>query len=187
MIMNSQTWLRLARRISDPRRADWLDAMSAECAHLDDPKQQSAFAAGCFKAALSDTVRTRRGLSAIARLGGALIILLMSGFGFGVALKLSGTEFSVPMAALVAGLCVFYAICAMLLAASLRGLRFVALAGFIVALGARLYLGMAAPELTASTSEFLKALSFEMAGLMTGFIMASVWLGWLYDPSLNDG
>lgn len=185
MIFKPQTWINMARNICGPRRAHWIEAMHAECDSIEDMREKSAFAAGCFKAAVSDTVRTRRGLSAIARLGGALVILLMSAYGFGAALKMSGTEFSAAMAVTVAGLCVFYAICAGLLAMSLRGLRLAAVTGFLAALAARLSLGFAAPELEASDIAFLKALSLEMAGLMTGFIAASVWLNWLYDPALH--
>lgn len=177
--------MRLAGWLAGPSRAKWLDAMQAESKTIIDSAERQKFEAGCFQALLLDFVRSRRGLSLMARGGGALFIILMSGYGFGVALKSLAGEWPAAASYLIGALCVFYAICGGLLMMSLRGLRTAALAGFAAAVMGRLYITFATPQFAGLGDTFLSALALEMAGLMTGLFVASVYLSWLYDPNAD--
>ncbi len=182
MKLSPKFWMQAASFISCETRADWMRAMEAELGAIETLEGRKTFAAGCFQAALYDFTRSRRGLSIMARGGGAVLALLMSGYVFGVALKWIGAAETAAMGMLIAGLSLYYAVCAALLWASLRRLQIFAISGFGAAVCGHIYFRLLAPQWESLSPEFLQAVSLEMAGLMTGFFIAGAFLLRLYDP-----
>ena len=186
MILSPQTWLKWAAKLMPPSRKDWLAAMQNELEQISGPAEQNVFAYGCFKTALLEGARSRKGLSWVARSGGAAAL-----FAFSAVLILWGTKnISSPetlaFAKLMTVLAVFYALGAALIMASLKALKIYAGIGFCIAALMMSYLLSTAPSYAYLSSKYLAAISFEAAGAMATLFMASLYLNWLYDPAIHD-
>lgn len=186
MIISSQTWLRCAAKLMPRRRDDWLAAMKIELEQVSNPSDQNKFAFGCFNAAMLEALRSRKGLSYLARVGGASLLFAFST----VALLWSTKDVSQPetlaFAKIIIVLCLSYMGGAALLMASLRGLKIYTAIGFgITALGWG-YFNFVRPTYEHLSTELLMAVSIEAAFVMAVLFMAGVYLNWLYDPSIHD-
>lgn len=187
MIISSETWFRWAAKFMPRGRADWLDAMKIELEQISDPATRNAFAFGCFRAAMLEGAQSRKGLSYIARVGGAsCLFMFSSAAGIFWTSKISSHPETLAIAKVITVLCLFYMCGAALLMASLRGLKVYAAMGFTVATLSLLYCLLARPNYEHLSTDFLTAISFEAAGMMAGLFMAGVYLSWMYTPAIHD-
>jgi len=186
MSFSPQLWLYWASHFMPRARRDWLSAMEAELREISDPSEQKDFTVGCFKAAVKEGTQSRRGLSYIARLGGAGCLLSLSCAGIYSAGKMGADPEIIIVSQIIAGLCLFYIGGAALLISSLRGLKIYAGLGFSLALTAGIYCLIARPNSDQLPLEFLTAINFEAAGLMAGLFLFALYLCCLYDPEIHD-
>jgi len=186
MMIDPKTWLRWARLILNPKRADWLRAMEAELFEIPDAGERSRFGFGCFTSVLHDAARSRRGLNYIARGLGAFLILVMSVAGVWMMVKLGKSPETFAASRLVIGLCLFYLVSAGLLIVSLRYLQIYAKLGLVLAVSGWAYCALAKPSFETLQVDFLSAISVEMAGFMIGLFIATIYLNWLYNPEACD-
>lgn len=187
MSISSQIWFRWAGKFMPRDRANWLAAMKIELEQIADPVERNAFAFGCFRVAMLEGARSRKGLSYIARVGGAALLFAFSSFAaiFWTA-KVSSQPETLAFAKLITILCLCYMCGAALLMASLRGLKIYAAMGFSIATLSWVYCLVERPNYQHLSTDLLTAISFEAAGIMAGLFVAAIYLGWLYTPSIHD-
>ena len=186
MIFSNQTWLKWTAKFMPPGREDWLKAMKSELDEISNPSERHIFAFGCFKTALMESVRSRKGLSWLARMGGASLL-----FTFSILVILWSTKYAtqpetLSFAKVISALGFTYMCGAILLMASLRGLKIYAGIGFGVAAMGWIYFRLAHRSYDNMPIDTLAALSFEAAGFMAVLFMAAVYLTWLYDPHIHE-
>ena len=186
MIFSPELWLRWAQKVLPPSQEDWCRAMKAEFLSILNYDERNAFAFGCFRAALFEALRSRKGLNYIARGFGASLILSMSAFGILCGARLGATQETLAFSKLITGLCLSYMVAAGLLIASLRGLKIYAGIGFGFAAIGWIYFTLARPSYETLSSEFLAAVNIEAAGLMASLFLASIYLNWLYSPEAEN-
>ena len=186
MIISSQLWLKWATLFMPSGREDWLKAMKSELDEISNPSDRNVFAFGCFKTALMEGVRSRKGLSWLARTGGASLLFSFSTFVILWSTKDVSQPETLVFAKVMSALGFSYMFGATLLMASLRGLKVYAGIGFGMAAMGWGYFRFARPSYEYIPTETLTAISFEAAGFMAILFMAAVYLHWLYDPSIHD-
>lgn len=182
--MTQDKWLQWAARLMPAGRDEWLSAMRAEMASISEVRVRQSFARGCFRSALGEWARSRRALSLMARLAGALALLMMSIGGMIMAQNIAarGEDSLMVFARILPLFCLIYALGALLLLTSLRAVRIYAALGFGLALTAFAYVQISAPVIEGLSPRVLTAFSLEVAGLMGALFLASLYLNWLYDP-----
>lgn len=187
MIVLSEIWLKMSEKLMPRDRQNWLMAMKTELDQISAPSDRKAFAFGCFKAALLESAQSRKGLSFIAR-GGAASILFMGSIAiwFLWTAKMSAQPEALAIANILKPLCFAYMCGAALLLTSLKGLKFYAVIGFCVAGLSSAYCLVSQPVYLNLPSDFLTALSFEVAGIMAGLFFFAVYLTWLYNPDIHE-
>ncbi len=181
-----QTWLQWAKQIMPHGRKEWLTAMEAELSSITDKIAGQSFAFGCFKTAIFEATRSRRGLHIIARAAGAFLIFMMSFAGILVSLKLGATPETVVESKMILGLCLFYMAASGLFILSLRGLQIYASIGLCFAVSGWGYCILTRPRFETISTEYLTAISIEATGFMAGLILATIYLNWLYTPRTDD-
>jgi len=186
MITSPQSLLNLAGKFMPRRRTEWLTAMQAELSIIEDPRARLNFAFGCLKSAALEAAQSRKGLSYIARCGGAAISIGFSIFGVVFAAQYSANPDGELIAKMIIGLCLSYGFGALLLLTSLQALRKFAGAGFILTVVAWIYCMTQSNTLAYLQIDFLTALSLEAAAIMAGFFIAATYLRWLYNPEFHD-
>lgn len=186
MMFSTQRWFYWASLFMPKERSDWLAAMELELNEISTPAAQKYFAIGCFKTAIKEGAQSRKGLSYIARFGAAACLLSLSCAGIYSAGKMAvDTQFLV-VSQIIAALCVLYIGGAALLISSLRGLRVYAGLGFCLATIGWFYFQMVRPKYDQLPIEFLTAVNFEVAGLMAGLFLFTLFLSCLYNPEIHD-
>ncbi|MBL4871185.1 MAG: hypothetical protein JKX72_09550 [Robiginitomaculum sp.] len=186
MMLTPHTWLQWAKRLMPLERAEWLTAMETELSNISDKVERKNFAIGCFKAAVHETVHSRRGLHYIARATGAFLTFIMSFTGIVMSLKLGAMPENVVESRLITGLCLLYMVAAGLFALSLRGLQIYAGIGLSVAVLGWVYCMIVHPKFETLSVKYLTALSVEASGFMAGLFLATIYLNWLYTPKANN-
>ena len=186
MILSALIWVSMARRIMPDANKDWLDAMEAELFAISDSAMRQKFAFGCFQTALFYAARSRKGLSYIARGGGALLIVMMCFYGILHSTRIGASEELLAISYLISGLCLFYLGGAALLLTSLKGLKIYAILGFALALISAIYFRFTTQNFEGLPTDFLVAINFEVAGIMLCLFLASLYLNCLYKPELDD-
>lgn len=186
MIPTSQTLLRWAAIFMPRDRSSWLTAMKTELEQISNPAERHSFALGCFKAALLEGARSRKGLSHIARAGGASFLFVFSAMGLFWASQIGTEPETFATSKIITGLCLFYICGAALLVTSLKGFKIYAGTGFGVAVSGWAYCRFARPSYEYVSNEFLTAINFEAAGLMACLLLVTVYLDWLYTPGVHD-
>lgn len=186
MIPSSEKWLDWASSAIPHDKAEWLYAMKAECTEIVDPAERNHFAFGCFKAALSELARSRKGLNYIARACGAAFIIAVSIIGLNAAGKMAAEPTHLAIAKIITMLCLFYMCGAALLIISLKYLKIYASTGLCAAVAGWIYVKITRPSYENLPVDFLTAINFEAAGLMTVLLFTAMYLGWLYTPDIHD-
>lgn len=187
MIISSETWLMLAEKIMPRDREDWLIAMRTELDQIGAPSDRKAFALGCFRAALLESAQSRKGLSLIARVGAASLLFTGS-----IAIwvlwtaKVNTHTDALAISKIFMPLCFVYMCGAALILTSLKGLKLYAAMGFSLAGLNAIYCLIIRPDYLNLPSDFLTALSFEVAGIMAGLFFFAVYLTWLYNPDIHE-
>ncbi|MEP1230972.1 MAG: hypothetical protein ABJG88_09885 [Litorimonas sp.] len=187
MNISPQIWFLWTAKIIPHERTDWLAAMRAELEQIATPSDRSAFAFGCFKAALLESAQSRKGLSFIARGGMASLI-----FAGSIAVwllwhaKMYAQPEALAISKVILPICLAYMCGAALLLTSLIGLKLYAAMGFCLATLSATYCLFARPIYMDLSSGFLTALSFKVAGIMAGLLFFGVFLSWLYNPDIHD-
>lgn len=186
MNISPQTWFLWTAKIIPQDRTDWLAAMKVELEQIAIPSERNAFAFGCFKAALLESAQSRKGLSFIARVGVASLIFAgsIAAWVLWIARMESQPE-ALAISKVIMPICLAYMCGAALLLTSLKGLKFFAAMGFSLAVLSASYCLFAQPIYMDLPSEFLTALSFEVAGIMAGLLFFGVYLTWLYNPDIH--
>jgi len=186
MMIDPHVWLRWTKPFLSSDRADWLQAMESELAHIEDDRARHNFAFGCFASIVQDFSRSRRGLSSIARCAGAFSILTMSCFGIWSAMRMNLSTEASMVPYMIIALCMFYMGAAGFLLTSLSHLRTYAKIGAKLAIAGWVYGLLASSMSSPIPSSFMQAISIEMAGFMIGLYALTIWLGWLYTPGACD-
>jgi hypothetical protein len=186
MIPTPQTWLKIASKVMPNERSDWLQAMYSEFNEISSPSEKATFAFGCFKTAIFESARSRKGLNYIARWGGAIFIFVICIFGIFTAGSFGTEPESIAASRLIIILCLVYMCGAIFLITSLKNLRIYAGLGFGLAIASFVYCSLTRPNLASLPTEFLAAISIEAAGLMAALFLSTIYLRWLYVPSLNN-
>lgn len=186
MIISPKQWLKWASQLAPKERRNWIEAMKAELSQIDDYKTREKFAFGCFRAALTELLRSRKGLNYAARIGGAILILMMCAYGIISGARLGSAPETLALSKPITGLCVFYMAGAGLLMASLKGLQIYASLGLGASAGGWIYCLLIRPSFDHLSTEFLTALTLEATGFMAGLLLASIYLDLLYSPEVHD-
>lgn len=167
-------------------RGDWLAAMEIELEQISDLAARNQFAFGCFKAAMLEGAQSRKGLSWLARTGGAAFIFAGACTMILWVTKAGTEPETLAFAQLITGLSLFYMCGAALLMTTLRGLKIYAALGFVTAALSWGYFRFIGPGYPDLSPELLTALSVEAAGFMAILLAASVYLNWLYSPEIHE-
>ncbi len=179
-------WLLWASKLMPVQRAEWMQAMESEMMELSGPDERAAFARGCFLAALKEWAHSRKGLSIIARIGGATFLGALSIFGISAASSMAlvpGQEYASQT---IIGLCVIYLCSAILLLTSLKGLKVFSAVGFVGGLAISLLVRNTQTSDAGYYAEFQSAIYLEASGLMGVLFLATLYLGFLYSPDEPD-
>lgn len=167
-------------------RGEWMIAMERELEQIADTEARNRFAYGCFKAALFEYAKSRKGLSWLARTGGAALIFAGSCAIIHWTTQAGAERETLAFANLITGLCLIYMCGAALLMTTLRGLKIYAGLGFAAAAISWIYFRFMGAGYKDLPPEFLTALSVEVAGFMGILLAASVYLNWLYRPEIHE-
>lgn len=167
-------------------RSDMLSAMQSELLSIPDEKLRREFAFGCFVAALSEWCKSRRGLSIIARVSGAILLTLLSAFAFFLSHQIELTPESISIATIITNLSVVYLIAAILLITSLQALRGLAILGVLLALPCWAYFTFFENATGDNLVTFYSAISIEVVAIMALLFFGSTYLNWLYSPECHD-
>lgn len=185
MRISSSTWLKWAALLMPIGRTEWLNAMKSEMTEIEDLKEQQRFAFGCFRAALSEWPKSRRGLSQLSRITGATLLMLISVFGIYQSFFVLNQGATAALSKIIFGMCCIYIVAAIFMVASLKNLRAFSLAGVVTGALAWIYCQQFVVGTEALPKKFLSAVTLEATGMMGCLCLASVYLGWLYDPETH--
>lgn len=186
MNVSSDMWLKWAEKFMPQQRTAWLRAMRNEYEQVSNAAEQNAFAFGCFKVALLECVRSRKGLSWLARTGGALFLFAFSSAAILWSIKDVSQPEAIVFAKIITAFCLSYLCAATLLMTSLKGLKVYSGIGFCVMALGWTYSYLARPSYEYLPVELLMALSLEAGGIMIGLFVAAIYLSWLYNPNVHD-
>lgn len=187
MMFLPETWLKFAALLMPKNRTDWLRAMTIELQAIADPKARKSFAFGCFTSAGLAWCQSRKGLSYMARGGGALLLVGGSAYGILASGHFVADPETAFLAKIVTGLCLIYMVAGGLLLASLRALKIFAFAGAFAASLTWVWLMTMSPVVSDLPTRYLTAITVEVTGIMTCLAAAAIYLGWLYKPEAEEG
>ena len=179
-------WLQWAVNIMPKEKQKWLVSMMAECEQVSNPVERQLFAIGCFKVAILEWARTRKGLNYIARAGSAFILMAGCCMGVYVATKSGVWPGAIYISKIITGLCIFYMAGSALILVSIKGLKIYAAAGFSAAMMGFGYCRLISSRLESLPTDYLAALCLEAAGLMIGLFFAAIYFNLLYSPGVDD-
>lgn len=186
MIFSSSNWLQWAALFMPENRKEWLKAMTSEMEQIVEPQERQSFAFGCFRAALLEWPRSRRGLSQLSRMTGATFLTMISLAGIFQSYVMLGRAETAAYSKIIFGMCCVYICAAVFMITSLKNLRAFTLAGFSLGALVWTYCQFWVAGTEALPKRFLTAVSFEATGMMFSLFIASVFLGWLYDSERSE-
>ncbi len=186
MMPSPDRWLQWAAYIMPKEKQNWLVSMMTECEQLSNPVERQLFAIGCFKVALLEWARTRKGLNYIARASSAFLLMAGCCVGVHVVTKTNAWSDAMYISKIIIGLCVFYMVGSALILISIKGLKIYAAAGFSAAMMGFGYCHLVSSGLEGLPTDYLAALFLEAAGLMVGLFFAAVYFNLLYSPGVDD-
>jgi len=186
MIISSFTWLKWAAYFMPSGRTEWLAAMRSELIEINDQKEQQRFAFGCFRASLSEWPKSRRGLSQLTRISGASLLTIISLLGIYQSSFVLNHGDTAALSKIILGMCCIYIVAAIFLLVSLKNLKAFSCAGAVIGALAWIYCQQFSVGTEALPQRFLTAVTFEATGMMGSLFLASVFLGWLYDPEVQQ-
>jgi len=168
----------LVNYIFPESKRGWVEAMSAELAHIEGRSSRIVFASGCLQTAIGVAARTRLGLSLIGRGLVAAALLPMSLYGVWFA----GTFENIRFQQIITVSSTLYLIAAVLCLISLKVMRAYAAIGVCLSMVAWGVIKLKDFGLTDLPHETLSAIALESIALMGGLFVVASYLHLLHDP-----